>query len=524
LWATDELCDARRELYRDVVFGIAEGRRPSATPRTEVSVHAPGPRTVADAAVEEHDGEYVLLHPERASYLVTNEAGLRAYRLADGTRTTAEILEGLSEELEIPVSELEAPIHSFFREVKLSGFVARPGAARRPVDRPAHALPVRVRSLFFHVTDLCNINCTHCYRASGPSRPEENAELSKERIFELVDELVELGGRKITFTGGEPLARRDCLEILRYAGVRVKLTLLTNAMLIDERIARALAELPISVQVSLDGSTPEVHDAIRGRGGFERTLGGIAHLKAAGLGPKMSISASMLRSNLHDLLNLIPLVEQLELPELRFMPLHELGRAQHNWPRIAPTHDEYLAFYRKLYFEGYASHPTIHVNTGFSGLVFPSSRNDPGHSWCPIGRVVTLKPNGDAYACALMMQDEDYIGNVRGRSLGELQDSHGLKKAADDVARRRQVIAKCRACNWRHFCQGSCTGLARIKAGAIWATDAFCDLRRDIYRRKVSGPQPPETRRQILTKPKRSPGSQSSGSESCSVPTERRAQ
>ncbi|MCP4663116.1 MAG: radical SAM protein, partial [bacterium] len=47
LWATDELCDARRELYRDVVFGIAEGRRPSATPRTEVSVHAPGPRTVA---------------------------------------------------------------------------------------------------------------------------------------------------------------------------------------------------------------------------------------------------------------------------------------------------------------------------------------------------------------------------------------------------------------------------------------------------------------------------------------------
>lgn len=492
---------------------LASTAQTTPTPGTGVSALAPGlrgPRTVANIAVEERDGAYLLLHPERASYLVTNEAGLRAYRLADGTRTAAEILEGLSEELGISVPQLEAPIRSFFREVMLSGFLARPGAARpelarpgaarpelarpgvlrRSIERPAHALPVRVQSLFFHLTDVCNITCTHCYRASGPFRPEEGAELSRERIFELVDELVELGGQKITFTGGEPLVRRDCLEILRYAGARVKLTLLTNAMLIDERVARALAELPISVQVSLDGSTAEVHDAIRGRGGFEGTLRGIAYLKAAGLGPKMSISASVLRSNLHDLLNLIPLVEQLELPELRFMPLHELGRAQDNWTRIAPIHDEYLAFYSKLYFKGYASHPTIRINTGFSGLVLPKARNDPGHSWCPIGQVVTLKPNGDAYACALMMNEEDYIGNVRDHGLRALQESHGLEKAARDVALRRELIPKCQACNWRHFCQGSCTGLTRIKAGSTWATDGFCELRREIYRSAVFGTKP----------------------------------
>ncbi len=473
-----------------------------------------GPRTVPNIAVEERAGVYILLHPERASYLVTNETALRAYRLADGTRTASEILEALSEEIGIPVPELELPIRSFFREVMLSGFLARPGAARvdttgqDDVRRSPHALPVRVRSLFFHLTDVCNIRCTHCYRASGPFRPKTGAELSKERIFELVDEIVEIGGRKITFTGGEPLSRCDCLEILRYAGARVRLTLLTNAMLIDERVARELAELPISVQVSLDGSTAEVHDAIRGRGSFERTLRGIAHLREAGLGAKMSISASMLRSNLHDLLNLIPLVEQHELAELRFMPLHELGRAQESWTRVAPTHDEYLDFYRKLYFEGYASHPKIHINTGFSGLVFPKARNDAGLSWCPIGQVVTLKPNGDTFACALMMNEEDYIGNVRDQGLRELQESHGLNQAAEDIARRREVIPKCKSCNWRHFCQGSCTGLTRIKVGSMWATDGFCDLRREIYLRKISkmapdgtetsGPESPESKRRIL--------------------------
>ncbi len=254
---------------------------PAATELAQARTLAPGlrgPRTVPDIAVEERDGTFLLLHPERASYLVTNEAGLRAYRLADGTRTGAGILAELSRDIEIPVAELETPIRSFFREVALSGFLARPDVARRPVHRPSHALPVRVQSLFFHLTDVCNITCTHCYRASGPFHPGEGAELSKQRIFELVDELVELGGQKITFTGGEVLARRDWLEILQYAGARVKLTLLTNAMLIDERTAQTLAELPISVQVSLDGSTPEVHDAIRGRGSFERTLRGIAHL------------------------------------------------------------------------------------------------------------------------------------------------------------------------------------------------------------------------------------------------------
>ena len=480
----------------------------AATATAAVGVLPPGlrgPRTVPNVAVEEQGDVNILLHPERASYLVTDEAGLRAYRLADGTRTAAEILAEMNEGLEDLDPELEAAMHSFFREVMLSGFLARPdlarpdlarpGAARpdvarRSAARPSHAPPVRVRSLFLHLTNVCNVACTHCYRASGPFHPAAGTELSKERIFELVDELVELGGQKITFTGGEPLARRDCLEILRYAGARVRLTLLTNAMLIDERVARALAELPISVQVSLDGSTAEVHDAVRGRGSFERTLSGIAHLRAAGLGPKMSLSASMLRSNLHDLLHLIPLAEQLELPELRFMPLHELGRAQQGWGRIAPTHDECLTFYRKLYFEGYASHPTIRVHTGFSGLVLPSARNDPGHSWCPIGQIVTLKPNGDAYACALMMKDEDYIGNVRGLSLRALQESHGLEKAARDVARRRELIPKCQACNWRHFCQGSCTGLTRIKAGSMWATDGFCELRRKIYRSTVLGTRP----------------------------------
>ena len=58
----------------------------------------------------------------------------------------------------------------------------------------------------------------------------------------------------------------------------------------------------------------------------------------------------------------------------------------------------------------------------------------------------------------------------------------GGQEAAQDVALRREVIPKCKTCNWRQFCQGSCTGLTRIKAGSVWATDEFCDLRREIYR------------------------------------------
>ncbi len=204
---------------------LASTPRPVAPPGPRVSVLAPGlrvPPTVADIAVEERDGAGILLHLKRASSLVTNEADLRAHQLADGRRTAGEILEELSEELEIPLPELELPIRSFFREVLLSGFLAPTDVVRGTVHVPRHALPVWVQSLFFHLTDICNITCSHCYRASGTSFPAEHTERSKERIFELLDELVEHGGRSMSFTGGgEPLARPDCLEILRYAGARV---------------------------------------------------------------------------------------------------------------------------------------------------------------------------------------------------------------------------------------------------------------------------------------------------------------
>ena len=123
-----------------------------------------GPRTVPNIAVDERDGMYILLHPERASYLVTNQAGLRAYRLADGSRTSAEILDRLSEEIDVPLPQLELPIRTFFREVALSGFLQRPGHARMS----DLAAPSDQRERAMEKTPAAGLAVTPC--GAGPLR------------------------------------------------------------------------------------------------------------------------------------------------------------------------------------------------------------------------------------------------------------------------------------------------------------------------------------------------------------------
>ena len=56
-----------------------------------------------------------------------------------------------------------------------------------------------------------------------------------------------------------------------------------------------------------------------------------------------------------------------------------------------------------------------------------------------------------------------------------------------EVARRRDEIEDCRACAWRHFCQGNCAGSVLLARGDWHATDGLCDLRRELFRELVFG-------------------------------------
>ena len=130
----------------------------------------------------------------------------------------------------------------------------------------------------WELTCRCNLRCVMCYTDpfNTPDRIEE--ELRYEEIVRILDELQEAGCLELCFTGGEPFARPDFLEIYASAKQRgFRLTLFTNATLITTRIAdRLAADPPAMIEISFHGLTAGSFDRITQiSGSFERCLRGI---------------------------------------------------------------------------------------------------------------------------------------------------------------------------------------------------------------------------------------------------------
>lgn len=139
------------------------------------------------------------------------------------------------------------------------------------------------RKLWVYTNFDCNLWCRYCVAESSPKTTRRS--LSLQSIKRLVDEAELLDFERLYFTGGEPFILEDIYEKLEYSSSRFNTTVLTNAMLFrGKRLQRlrAIANENLSIQVSLDGARPDIHDAYRGKGTWGKTVEGIRWLKSDG--------------------------------------------------------------------------------------------------------------------------------------------------------------------------------------------------------------------------------------------------
>jgi len=150
--------------------------------------------------------------------------------------------------------------------------------------------------LWIYTNYDCNLRCSYCVAKSGPNAPRRAIGLANTK--RLVDEAVALGFEHVFFTGGEPFLLNDLYDMLAYSSARVKTSVLTNAMLLKQKVPGtdltrldklcAIANDNLSVQVSLDGGRPEDHDAYRGAGTWEKTVEGLRQLQERGFRVRLS--------------------------------------------------------------------------------------------------------------------------------------------------------------------------------------------------------------------------------------------
>ena len=147
---------------------------------------------------------------------------------------------------------------------------------------PLHSLD----TLWFQVGGtICNLVCTHCFISCSPQNHKFGF-MDKETILKYLEESKALGVKEYYFTGGEPFMNRDFIDILEETLKIGPASVLTNGILINERITSRLKEIwddsiySLEIRISLDGFTEETNDIIRGKGSFRKAMVGVKNLVA----------------------------------------------------------------------------------------------------------------------------------------------------------------------------------------------------------------------------------------------------
>jgi AdoMet-dependent heme synthase len=363
----------------------------------------------------------------------------------------------------------------------------------------------------WNLTYRCNLACEHCYLDAGvtplareravnasPQSPvpspqfrgprllgmenfADRSELSTEECFKVIDDIAAFAPECLTIlTGGEPLLRRDILEIVRRAAERgLWVVVGTNGVSITENVARRLAEAGArGLSLSLDALDPDRHDRFRMvRGAWRNTVDGAEILNRTRLPFIVQTTAGS--HNLGELDAIADFAhDRLGAKVWNLYFLVPTGRGQFVSDMTPAQYDEVLASLyriqrkydrRMLVNAKCAPHFIKTVLENAESEIDPKMRTySGGAGGCPAGtHYMGIRPNGDVTPCPYLPV---FAGNLRRAALTDVWTSSDL---FTDIRRRSSLGGRCGACEMNAHC-GGCRARAYGMTGNVMAEDPLC--------------------------------------------------
>jgi radical SAM protein with 4Fe4S-binding SPASM domain len=380
----------------------------------------------------------------------------------------------------------------------------------------------------WNLTYRCNLACEHCYLDAGgsPLVATENfadrSELGTEECFKVIDEIAAFAPECLTIlTGGEPLLRRDILEIVRRAAERgLWVVVGTNGVRITENVAKRLADAGArGLSLSLDALDPERHDRFRRvRGAWQNTVDGAEILNRTGLPFIVQTTAGShnqgeldaiadfaherLAAKVWNLYFLVPTGRGQFVSDMTPVQyddvLASLYRIQRKYDRRMLVNAKCAPHYIKTVLErasglregpegspaerdpradaseGGAPRAPRNADGDASSepLTWPGSSPirtySGGAGGCPAGtHYMGIRPNGDVTPCPYLPV---FAGSLRRASLADLWTSSGLFTG---IRLRQSLGGRCGECEMNAHC-GGCRARAYGTTGDMMAEDPLC--------------------------------------------------
>lgn len=382
--------------------------------------------------------KFLILNPLAPAWIVTNFNGVLLIKSYAETQSSAEFLKHAKN-----ISAVSA--EKFLKKVHGEGLFRIPAA-------PFFHTPYTLRAVYLNMTAKCNLNCIYCFAAA---RQESNFQMNFDDYKKILDAVKNYNPRaEIIFTGGEPLLAENTFAVAEYSKkLGFKNKLMTNATLITEKNISKIVSAFDSVKISLDGSTAENHDFYRGRGSYARTIKAVELLDK--FGAKISFAMVVTKNNCAD----ISAMAEIWGGRLIFQPLFPLGNA---------TSNKNLYLTGKEYFDALKA----------AGVIpFVDLPNAPKVVLkCALGDAeISVSSSGDVYPCQLLHHENFKIGNLKENSFDEIYNSEKLNKFKMHTV---DCISKCKDCDLKYLCGGTCQARHFSETGSIDVAGDFCEYER----------------------------------------------
>jgi radical SAM protein with 4Fe4S-binding SPASM domain len=326
----------------------------------------------------------------------------------------------------------------------------------------------------WHITNLCNLRCKHCYQEDF----SKNSDLGWKGLKRVSDHILATlseWDRKacIHLTGGEPLLKEELFNLLQYLDPKTEieeLGIITNGLLFSREVIKRLSAFPKlkKIKISLDGADAEVHDSIRQRGVFEKVIQSLPMIKQENRF-EIILMVTVMKRNYRSLPSLIRLCQNLGVDGLileRFIPLGR-GKTFMNevlekdqWRELVEILMEFFSM--KVDEDDIPSYQAFQITFDEDGAELLGAP-------CIIGRDgLCIMPEGSVFPCRRFPIP---IGNLMNESLKEIWESSSL---LDQLRKKKNLKGRCGKCEIED-CRG-CRSLALALTGDYLEEDPHCPL------------------------------------------------
>ena len=331
------------------------------------------------------------------------------------------------------------------------------------------------------ITGKCNLACKYCFYAD---EMVARTDLSTDQWLEFFEELGQLGVMTVSLTGGEVFTHPDLFELIDgIIANRMRYSLLTNGTLITEE---TLAKFEIgkrrqrldSIQVSVDGSSAEVHDRSRPKS-FHRALRGLKLLKQGGY--PVTVRVTVNQHNVDDLENVAHLLlDEVGLPSFSTNEAYACGatdrtegniiltpaqreQAMEVLTRLADQYDQRISA---------TAGPLImarEIKT-MDEMIANGQTSLPGRgtlSACGgVFNKLAVNHDGTIVPCHILSTLS--LGKIGEDRIQDIWHDHATMQA---LRQRREIpleeLESCKDCSYQGFCTGGCPG------GAVFANGDY---------------------------------------------------